>query len=152
MSETLSIAQRIQADKIAAMKARESERVSSLNQILAAIKQVEIDTRESPSEATVLAILDKLCKQRLEAIAQAEKAGRSDLVEKERQELEWTRAYLPPQLSPEEVSQEVLNAIAETGAQSIKEMGKVMGLLKAKLQGRADLGAVGELIKAHLTS
>jgi len=133
-----------------AMRSRDKPRLATLRLITAAIKQQEVDERIELEDAQVLALLDKMCKQRRESISQFEKAGRDDLIAQEVSELELIQTYLPEQLGEDEIAALIDEAMAATGAASIKDMGKVMGQLKPKLQGRADMGAVSAMIKAKL--
>ena len=133
------------------MRAKESARLSAIRLILAAIKQKEIDERIELGDADVLAIIEKMIKQRRESIAQFEKASRTDLVEGEKFELGVLSAYLPRQMSDLEVEKALAAAISESGATSVKDMGKVMALLKPRLAGRADMGKVSGLVKARLS-
>src|SRR5579863_1805023 len=135
-----------------AMRAGEKDRLATVRLILAAIKQREVDERISLDDAQVLAVLEKMVKQRRESIVQFESGGRADLVAKETAELAVINAYLPAQLGAAELDAMIQAAIAETGAASIKDMGKVMGLIKSRAQGRADMAAVGARIKARLSS
>lgn len=132
------------------MRAKDKPRLATLRLITAAIKQQEVDERIELNNAQVLALLDKMCKQRRESISQFEKAGRDDLIAQETSELELIQTYLPEQLSEDEITALIEETMAATGAASIKDMGKVMGQLKPKLQGRADMGAVSAMIKAKL--
>ena len=140
------------ADMKSSMKSGDKARLLVIRNMLSAIKQIEVDERIDLDDARVIAVLDKMSKQRRESIAQFTTAGRDDLIQIEAAELEIIQEYLPEALSDAEIEAEVENAIATTGAGSIKEMGKVMGLLKPKLQGRADMGKVSQLIKSRLTS
>ena len=133
-----------------AMRAREKARLAALRLITAAIKQREVDERIELDDTQVLVVLDKMSKQRREAIEQYEKAERGDLLEKEKFELDLISQYLPRPLSEDEIHALIDAAIASTGATSIKDMGKVMGRLKPELQGRADMGKVSGLVKARL--
>ena len=133
-----------------AMRSRDKPRLATLRLITAAIKQQEVDERIELDDAQVLALLDKMCKQRRESISQFEKAGRDDLIAQEVSELELIQTYLPEQLGDDEIAALIDEAMTATGAASIKDMGKVMGQLKPKLQGRADMGAVSAMIKAKL--
>jgi uncharacterized protein len=135
----------------AAMRAREPARLSAIRLILAAIKQKEVDERIELNDADVLSILEKMIKQRRESIAQFESAQRADLADAEKFELGILSGYLPQQASAGEVEQEVANAVAQSGASGIKDMGKVMALLKPRLSGRADMGKVSALVKAKLS-
>lgn len=147
----MSLKERVQEDMKAAMRSGEKDRLGTVRLILAAIKQREVDERIVLDDAQVIAVLEKMGKQRRESITQFEAGGRSDLVAKENAELAIIRAYLPVQLSDAELDALINAAIAETGAATIKDMGKVMGLIKNKAQGRADMGAVGTRIKARLS-
>jgi len=142
--------QRILEDVKVAMKAGDKRRVGALRLITAAIKQREVDERIELDDTQVLAVLDKMNKQRRESIAQYEKAGREDLVAQEAYEIEVIQTYLPKALSETEIAAAIQEALTATGAASIRDMGKVMGLLKPKLQGRADIGAVSALVKQQL--
>ena len=148
----MSLKVRITDDMKAAMRARETARLGTVRLLLAAIKQKEIDERIELDDAAVSNIVEKLIKQRKDSISQFQAAGRDDLVATEQAELVVLQAYLPEQLSAAEVESAVAAAIAESGATSAKDMGKVMGLLKPRLAGRADMGQVSALIKARLTS
>ena len=143
---------RIQEDMKAAMRAAEKDRLATIRLILAAIKQREVDERIQLDDTQVLAVLEKMVKQRRESIAQFQAGGRADLVAKENAELAVLAAYLPEPLSDRELDQLVAETIAATGAASIKDMGKVMNALKPKVQGRADMGALGARIKARLSA
>jgi hypothetical protein len=118
--------------------------------ILAGIKQREVDERVTLDDSQVLAVIDKMVKQRKESIAQFETGGRADLVAKEKAEIALLQEYLPTQLAPAEIEALISAAIAKTGAASLKDMGKVMGALKSELAGRADMGAVSARIKQKL--
>jgi len=148
----MSLKARIQEDMKAAMRGGDKARLAAIRLIMAAIKQREVDERIELDDAQVTAVLDKMVKQRRESIEQYEKAGRTDLVDKEKAELEVIQTYLPEPLSEDEINALIDEAIAETGASSIKDMGKVMGLLKPKLAGRADMGAVSGKVKARLSA
>ena len=134
-----------------AMRAKDGARLSTVRLALAAMKQKEVDERVELSDADVLAILEKMIKQRRESIAQFEKAARQDLADKEKAEIEVLPAYLPQKMSDADVAQAVSAAISEAGASGIKDMGKVMALLKPRLAGRADMGAVSGLVKSKLS-
>lgn len=149
MSETR---QRILDDIKTAMKAGDKPRLATLRLMSAAIKQKEVDERIELNEEATLAIIDKLMKQRRESISQYEAAGRDDLVAQEQSEAEIIKTYLPEALSEDEISAIIAQAIESTGAASVKEMGKVMGLVKPKLQGRADMSSVSKTIKDRLNS
>ena len=133
------------------MRARDAARLSAIRLILAAIKQKEIDERIEAGDAEVLGILEKMIKQRRESIAQFEKAARNDLVEVEKFELGVLSGYLPQQMSDAEVSQAVDAAISEAKPAGVKDMGKVMALLKQRLAGKADMGKVSNLVKTKLS-
>jgi hypothetical protein len=133
-----------------AMRAAQKERLGTVRMILAGIKQREVDERVSLDDSQVLAVIDKMVKQRKESIALFETGGRADLVAKEKAEIALLQEYLPTQLSPAEIEALISAAIAKTGAASIKDMGKVMGALKSELAGRADMGAVSARIKQKL--
>ena len=141
---------RIKDDMKQAMRDRAKERLSTIRLILAAVKQQEVDRRVILEEAEILAILDKMVKQRRDSIEQFDKAGRDDLSSKEKREIEVIQAYLPQPLSEQEISELIAKAITESGAESMRDMGKVMGILKPKMQGRADMGKVSGLIKSQL--
>jgi hypothetical protein len=134
-----------------AMRARDPARLSAVRLILAAIKQKEVDERIEAADADVVAILEKMIKQRRESIAQFEKAARTDLADAEKFELGVLTGYLPAQLSDEGVQEEITLAIAQAGASGIKDMGRVMALLKARLAGKADMGKVSGLVKSRLS-
>lgn len=134
-----------------ALKDGRKQEVGALRLMLAAIKQQEVDSRVEVDDVMVLAILGKLAKQRRESISHYEKAGREDLVAQERFELDLLGAYLPDPLSDTEIDSAIREAIAGAGAESPKDMGRVMGLLKVSLQGHADMGVVSAKVKAHLS-
>jgi hypothetical protein len=146
----MSLKLRITDDMKAAMRAKETARLGTIRLLLAAVKQKEVDERTELDDAAVSSIVEKLIKQRKDSISQFQAAGRADLVAAEQAELVVLKAYLPEQLSASEVEAMVDAAIAETGASSARDMGKVMGLLKPRLAGRADMGQVSALIKARL--
>jgi len=137
-------------DMKAAMRAQEKERLGTIRLIMAALKQREVDERIELNDEQVLAILNKMIKQRRDSISQYESGGRADLAEKEAAEIRIIQAYLPAQLSEAEVEQAIKTAIEESGAASPKDMGKVMGLLKGRLQGKADMSAVSNKVKEQL--
>lgn len=147
---TISLKDRITEDMKSAMKARESERLSAIRLLLAAIKQREVDERITLDDAGVMVVVDKLIKQRRDSISQYEQAGRDDLAAAERAEIDVLTPYLPAQLSADEVAAAVKAAIVQTGAASPADMGKVMGLLKPQLAGKTDLSAVSQQVKAAL--
>jgi uncharacterized protein len=146
----MSLKERITEDMKSAMRAAQKERLGTVRMILAGIKQREVDERVSLDDSQVLAVIEKMVKQRKESIAQFETGGRADLVAKEQAEIALLKEYLPTQLTPEEIEALISAAIAKTGAASIKDMGKVMGALKSELAGRADMGAVSARIKQKL--
>ncbi|HEV3430236.1 MAG TPA: GatB/YqeY domain-containing protein [Paraburkholderia sp.] len=147
----MSLKDRINDDMKAAMRARETERLATIRLLLAAIKQREVDERVTLDDAAVTAVIDKMIKQRKDSISQFEAASRADLVEKEQAELAVLATYMPEQLSDAEIAAEVQAAVAEVGAAGPQDMGKVMGVLKPKLAGRADMTAVSGLVKAALS-
>ena len=149
-SSGMSLKDRIQQDVKDAMRAKDKPRLAAIRLITAAIKQREVDERIELDDAQVTTVLDKMAKQRRESISQFEKAGRDDLIAQEVMELEIIQSYLPEQLGEDEINALIDSAMQATGATSIKDMGKVMGQLKPKLQGRADMSAVSALIKARL--
>ena len=146
----MSLKDRINDDMKAPMRARETERLGTIRLLLAAIKQREVDERIVLDDTAITAVIDKMIKQRKDSISQFEAAGRTDLVEKESAELTILSAYMPEQLSDAEIATEVQAAVAQTGATGPQDMGKVMGVLKPKLAGRADMTAVSGLVKAAL--
>jgi uncharacterized protein YqeY len=133
------------------MRAKDAARLATLRLATAAMKQKEVDERVELADADVLAILEKMIKQRRESIAQFEKAARQDLADKEKSEIAVLEGYLPQKLSEAEISAAVAAAISESGASGIKDMGKVMAILKPRLAGRADIGAVSGLVKTRLS-
>lgn len=133
-----------------AMRAKDKARLSTIRLILSAIKQVEVDTRAELDDTAILAILDKMVKQRRESIKQYEDAGRQELADVEYAEIEVLQEFLPKPLTDDEIAELIEQAISSTGAESIKDMGKVMGILKPQLQGRADMGQVSGKIKSRL--
>lgn len=134
-----------------AMRAGDKPRVSALRMVTATVKQQEVDSRAELSDADVLQVLSKMVKQRREALEQYEQAGRDDLAAKERSELEIIAEFLPQPLSDAELDGMVDAAISETGASDVRSMGQVMGVLKPRVQGRADMGAVSARVKARLS-
>ena len=146
----MSLKVKITDDMKAAMKAREAERLSAIRLMLAAIKQIEVDERKDLSDPEVISVIERMIKQRRDSIAQFQAAGRKDLVDKESFELDLLSSYLPKQLSDDEIASEITAVLAQTGAQGPSSMGKVMGLLKGKLAGRADMAKVSALVKAKL--
>ena len=148
----MSLKTQIQEDVKTAMKAKEAARLSTLRMLTAAMKQKEVDERIELDDAAVLAIVEKLIKQRKDSIEQFGKASRQDLVDAETAELAVLTAYLPAQLSEAEVLAAIEAAIASTGAAGPKDMGKLMGVLKPQLAGKADMGKVSALVKQRLGS
>ena len=133
-----------------AMRAKAKERLGAIRLILSELKRIEVDERIELDDARVLAVLDKMVKQRRDSIAQYESANRPELAEKEQAEIEVIQTFLPAPLSDAELASMVTAAIAESGAESMRDMGKVMAVLKPQIQGRADVGAVSGLVKAKL--
>ena len=144
--------QQIQDDMKAAMKGGDKPKLGVIRLILAAIKQKEVDERIELNDEQVLAILDKMVKQRRDSITQYEDAGRTELADQEKFEITVIQAYLPEQLGEAEILAMIDEAIASTGASSMKDMGKLMGVLKPKLQGRADMGQASALVKQKLSA
>jgi len=143
---------RIREDMKQAMKAKEKKRLGVIRLVMAAIKQREVDERITLDDAQVLLLLDKMVKQRRDSISQYEAAGREELATIERDEIVIIQEYLPQQLEEAEIAELVAKAIQQSSAQSMKEMGKVMGILRPQLQGRADMAVVSQKIKAQLSS
>lgn len=133
-----------------AMRARDKARLGTIRLVLSEIKRVEVDERIDPDDTRVISILDKMIKQRRESISQFEVAGRAELVAQEQSEIEVIQEFLPQALSENELEQIINEALADTGAISMKDMGKVMGLIKPQVVGRADMGIVSQKIKASL--
>ena len=148
----MALRERVTEDMKSAMKAREAEKLGAIRLLLSAMKQREVDERITLDDAAVVAIVEKMIKQRKESIVQYEKGARKDLADKEQFEIGVLQAYLPQQLSESEVAAAIAEAIAATGAQSAADMGKVMALVKPKLAGKADMGRVSALVKAKLAS
>jgi uncharacterized protein YqeY len=146
----MTLKERITEDMKTAMRAGEKDRLATIRLVLAAVKQIEVDERIVLDEPRMLSVLEKMAKQRKESIAEFEKGRRADLVAKESAELAIIKAYLPEQMSAAELDALIAEAIASTGAASIKDMGKVMSVVKGKAAGRADMGAVGARIKQKL--
>ena len=134
----------------AAMRAKEKERLATIRLMLAEIKRIEVDERIELDDNRILAVLDKMLKQRRDSIEQFEKAGRDELAAQERSEMDVIKDFMPAQLDAAEIEQLIADAISSTGAEGMRDMGKVMGVLKPQLQGRADMGAVSAAIKAKL--
>jgi uncharacterized protein YqeY len=147
----MALKDRITDDMKSALKAGDKERLGTIRLALASIKQREVDERITLDDAQVLAVLDKMIKQRREAIIQFQTGRRADLVAKETAEIAVLQGYLPAQMSEAELDELIAQSIAATGAASVKDMGKVMALVKPKAQGRADLGAVSARIKQKLS-
>ncbi|MDH3274807.1 MAG: GatB/YqeY domain-containing protein [Gammaproteobacteria bacterium] len=146
----MSLKDQITADMKSAMKAGEKDRLKVVRLMLAAIKQIEIDKRIELDDAAVLSVLDKMVKQRRDSVEQFQNGGRNDLADIELAEIAVLDTYLPEQLSDTELDALIDEAISATGAESIRDMGKVMGQIKSKAAGRADMGAVGAKVKARL--
>jgi uncharacterized protein YqeY len=146
----MSLKIRITEDMKAAMKAKDAQRLGTVRLLLSAMKQREVDERIELADADILAILEKMLKQRRDSIAQYEAGGRQDLADVEKFEISVLSGYMPQQLSAEEVAAAVAEAITAAGATGPQDMGKVMALLKPKLAGKADIGAVSALVKAKL--
>ncbi|RKZ95736.1 MAG: GatB/YqeY domain-containing protein [Gammaproteobacteria bacterium] len=142
----------IQDNVKAAMRAKEKERLATLRQITAAIKQIEVDTRQDLDDNGIITVLTKMCKQRRDSLSQFQEAGRDDLATIEIAELAIIDEFMPAALSDEEIANEIKAVIAELNATGPRDMGNVMNTLRPKLQGRADMGAVSGLVKAALTA
>lgn len=140
----------ISEDMKAAMRSRDAQRLSAIRLLLAAIKQREVDDRKELDDQEIIGVIDKMIKQRRESIAQYQKASRADLADAENFELGVLQTYMPQPLSEAEIEAAVAAAVTESGAQSVRDMGKVMTILKAGLAGRADMAAVSALVKARL--
>lgn len=151
MSEE-SLKAQINAGMKAAMRAREKERLGTIRLIQAEFKRIEVDERIELDDARVLAVLDKMLKQRRDSIQQYEAAGRQDLADVEAAEVLVIESFLPTALTDDEVNELLNAAVAESGAESVRDMGKVMAILKPQLQGRADVGSVSQLVKQRLSS
>jgi uncharacterized protein len=146
----MTLRDRVQEDVKTAMKAREAERLGTLRLLTAAMKQREVDERITLDDAGVVAVIEKMLKQRKDSVAQYEQAGRQDLADAEKREMAILQAYLPQQMTEDEVAALVAEAVAATGATGPADMGKVMGVVKPKVAGRADMGRVSALVKAKL--
>jgi uncharacterized protein YqeY len=146
----MNLRERVGEDVKAAMKAREAERLGTLRLLSAAMKQREVDERITLDDAGVVAVIEKMLKQRKDSVEQYEKAGRQDLADREKREMTILGAYLPQQLSAAELEAIVSEAVAAAGAKAPSDMGKVMGLVKPRVAGRADMGKVSALVKAKL--
>jgi uncharacterized protein YqeY len=148
----MSLKEKITDDMKAAMRAKDSERLGTIRLLTAAMKQKEVDERIELDDAAVIAVIDKMVKQRKDSITAFEQGGRADLAAKEAAELVVLEAYLPARLSADEIAAEVQAIVAELGAKGPGDMGKVMGAVKAKLAGKADMGQVSAAVKAALAS
>ncbi|SMB21037.1 conserved protein of unknown function [Sterolibacterium denitrificans] len=148
----MSLKERINEDMKSAMRARESARLGAIRLLLAAIKQKEVDERIELDDGAIIAVIDKMLKQRKDSIEQYRKANRQDLVDAEQFEADLLTTYMPQALSAGEIDAIVTAAIAASGAHTMQDMGKVMAIAKPQLAGRADMGAVSALIKARLTA
>lgn len=148
----MSLKARIQEDVKNAMRAQQREQLATLRLVTAAIKQREVDERVDLNDEQVLAVLDKMVKQRRESLEQYEKAGRNDLAEKEQFELDLIQTYLPEQLGEDELADLIRTTISELGASSIRDMGPVMNALRGQVQGRADMKAVSQAVKNQLNA
>lgn len=146
----MSLKQQISDDMKAAMRAKDAARLGAIRLLLAAMKQREVDERIELSDADVVAIIEKMMKQRRDSISQYEAAGRQELADIEKFEIGVLQTYMPQQLGEAEINAAIAEAVAATGAAGPQDMGKVMGVLKPKLAGRADMGKVSALIKAQL--
>jgi uncharacterized protein len=146
----MGLKERLTEDMKSAMRAGEKERLATIRLALAAIKQREVDERVTLDDGQVLAVLEKMIKQRREAITLFQSGGRADLVAKENAEIAVLQGYLPAQLSDAEIDALIARAIAATGAASVKDMGKVMAVVKPQAQGRADMGAISARIRLKL--
>lgn len=146
-----AIKQQLQADMKDAMRAQDKQRLATIRLALSALKQKEVDERIVLSDGDVLGILDKMLKQRRDCIQQFEAAGRDDLVAQETAEVEVLKSYLPQALSDAEITALIQKAISDAGAKDVKDLGKVVGLVKPQVQGRADMGAVSQKIKQALS-
>ncbi len=151
MSDEQTLRERILAETRDAMRARDKERLAVLRMVTAAVKQIEVDTRQVPGNPEVLAVLGKMLKQRRDSLEQFNQAGRDDLAAQESFEIKIIEAYLPSALDEAEIEAAIAAAVAESGAASMRDMGKVMGLLKTRLAGRADFGRVSGQVKQQLS-
>ncbi len=148
----MSLKVRISDDMKSAMKAKDIERLAAIRLLMAAIKQKEVDERIELDDAAIVVVIDKMLKQRRDSISQYEAAQRQDLADKEKAEMTVLMAYMPQQLSEAEIDELVAKAVVDSGAASMQDMGKVMGLLRPQLAGRADMALVSARIKAKLTA
>lgn len=147
----MSLKARIKDEMKEAMKARDKQRLAVIRLIQSEIKRIEVDERIDIDDERLLVVLDKMCKQRRDSVKQYEDAGRTELADQEKYEITVIQEYLPAQLSEDELATLIEETISATGAAGMQDMGKVMGSLKAKVQGRADMAAVSKLIKAKLS-
>ena len=147
----MTLKERIQDDMKAAMRAGEKERLGTIRMIMAGIKQREVDERIQLDDAQVMSVLEKMIKSRKESLVHFQSGGRQDLIDKETAEINLIQSYLPAQLSDAEIDALIAESIASTGATTIKDMGKVMGVIKSKAQGKADMAVVGARLKAKLS-
>lgn len=148
----MSLREQINDDLKAAMRSGETVRRDTIRLLTAALKQREVDERKTLTDADVLAVIEKMIKQRRDSISQFEQGGRQDLADKEKQELTLLQAYMPQAMGEDELAAAIASAVAETGAAGPADMGKVMAVLKPKLAGRADMGKVSAAVKARLTA
>ena len=148
----MTLRDRVNEDMKSAMKAREADRLATIRLLLAAMKQREVDERITLDDAGVVAVVEKMLKQRKDSVQQYEQAGRADLADREKAEMAILSGYLPQQMDETEVAAIVAQAVAESGAKSPADMGKVMALVKPKVAGRADMGKVSALVKAKLAA
>lgn len=147
----MTLKQTITSERITALKARQPERTQTISLILAGIKQHEVDNRVEADDGTVLSVINKMVKQRLDSIQQFVAANRTDLSDKEEAELKIIREFLPEQVSAEVVLETVTKAMEAVGSATLKDMGKIMALVKAELNGKTDMAAVSQLIKSKLS-
>ena len=148
----MTLKTRLQDDMKTALKSKDKDRLGTIRLILAAVKQREVDERINLDDAAIITVLDRMAKQRRESISQFQNAGRTDLADKEEFELAVIQSYLPAALSDAELDQLIEAAMTESGASSIRDMGKVMALIKPKAQGRADMTALSARVKARLSA
>ena len=146
----MGLKETITEDMKNALRAKDTERLGAIRLLLAAVQRREVDERTTLDDAAVMAVAEKLIKQSREAVTQFEQGGRADLVDKENREIAVWQTYLPEPLDDQALDKMVRDALAETSAESMRDMGKVMGVLKPKLQGRADMAAVSKMVKALL--
>jgi len=146
----MSLIEQLKEQQKAAMRAKDKMRLGAIRMLLAAVKQQEIDGRKTLSDDEILSVIVKMCKQRKDSITQFQDAGRDDLADKESQELAVLEEFLPQPLTEDEVDALIAQAIADSGAASVQDMGTVMGILKPQVQGRADMGAISGKVRAKL--